>query len=105
MSNTRKASPAQEAQKAEAQEAQKAEAKDTRVTVTYKGNEYSVPLTKHWSLDAADMLHDGHLGAALRELLTPEEHKVFRASKPDITEAGELLDLLGEAAGIGDSGE
>ncbi|WP_113705512.1 hypothetical protein [Nonomuraea lactucae] len=81
--------------------AQKAEAHGTPLPVEYNGVTYLVPPSMDWDADVLDLLESGRLTSALRMILGAEQYEQFRATKPKLRQAMELMEAIGSTAGTG----
>ncbi|MEU4579978.1 hypothetical protein [Nonomuraea sp. NPDC023979] len=81
--------------------AQKAEGTGKPFPVEYNGVTYTVPTPLDWDADVLELLESGRLTSALRMILGDDQYEEFRATKPKLRHAGELMEAINAAGGTG----
>lgn len=86
--------------------AQRNEAAGT-ITVDFRGQQFTVDLDCRKDIDVVDEIEQGHVVAATKLVLGPEQWQSFRSSKPkpSIDTITELFDVLGKAVAGATAGE
>lgn len=82
---------------------------ETPVETTFKAPFRDTEFVVHrdpmdWGFMAMDHLNDSKLGLALEAILGPVQYSKLKALHPSTREAAELLNVIAENAGAGDSG-
>lgn len=79
-----------------------AEAEDIEtVDIEYAGNTYTFPVDiADVDGDVAEALESNRLTIGLKGLMTPDDWKRFKATKPKVRDYGALIDLWAKAAGL-----
>lgn len=73
--------------------------------VPFKGTEFTVSLDPmDWGYDTMDALNDNRLAAALDGMLGPDNAKRFKALRPTLREAVDVLNAISADAGADDAG-
>lgn len=85
----------------------KAEAdKDPKVRIVeFKGTEFTVSLDPmDWGYDTMDALNDNRLAAAIDGMLGADNARKFKALRPTLREAVDVLNQISADAGVDDAG-
>ena len=77
-----------------------AEALSEAIEFDYKGVTYSIRPASEWPFEVLEAFEDGKVAALLRALLGADQYAAFKATKPTMADAGELVEALQRAAGI-----
>lgn len=81
------------------------ENKPTSKTVDFKGVEFVVSLDPmDWGYDTIDALNDNRIAAALDGMLGTDNARKFKALKPTLREAIDVLNDISSDAGADDAG-
>lgn len=74
-------------------------------TVTFKGATFDVSLDPmDWGYDTMDALNDNRIAAALDGMLGADNAKRFKALKPTLRDAIDVLNSISSDAGADDAG-
>lgn len=77
-----------------------AEALGEKVPFTHNGVDYLVDPTTEWPYEALEAFEDGKLATFLRSVLGEEQHDAFKATKPRVSDVGDLVQAVQAALGI-----
>jgi len=74
-------------------------------TIEWKGVEFTVSTNPmDWAYDTMDALADNRIGYALDGMLGPDNAKRFKALKPTLRDAIEVMNLISASVGVDEAG-
>lgn len=77
-----------------------AEALDEPISFDFEGHTYSVPPAGAWSLDALERFEDGKILTFLRDVLSAEDYRTFKAAHSRVDAMSDFMEALQKALGI-----
>lgn len=86
---------------AQAIEAADEAAEESEATVTYKGCDFTFPLSQlDWSVDALEAFEEGKGTTIVRELVTPAQWHAFKDTRPTGRDINAVTDLIAVRLGF-----
>lgn len=78
----------------------RAEATDSPITVTWKGKTYKVKPSTQWDIEVLEAMEDGKMTKILQGVLEGDGYARLRATRPLVSELGDLFDKIQKALGV-----